>query len=76
MTKHTRRQRRKATPTTEPTPTPPAPPPICTFCGRVCVGVSSPAFAEAHWHDPDEVEKRDARATKNMMRNLAHNSRW
>jgi hypothetical protein len=55
----------------EPGPEPqPSPEPDCPFCHRLCVGPDHPAFDVIHWDDPTEVDKRAARATEEMMKQL------
>ena len=45
----------------------PAPQP-CPYCGLApCVGADHSAYSALHHADPEEVKKRDERATKEMM---------
>jgi hypothetical protein len=57
-------------------PTPPAPEPVCEFCMRPCVGEAHLAYRVLHWLDPNEVAKRDARATATMMTRGRHGHQY
>lgn len=62
-----------AVPAVEPTPTPPTTPaptpePVCSYCGQKCVGPAHDAYGTLHFADPIEVQRRDAEATKVMMK--------
>jgi hypothetical protein len=58
-------------PETEIAPTvEPAPQPICPYCHRPCVGPDHVAFTTFHHDDPIQKQKRDALATKIMLRQM------
>jgi hypothetical protein len=44
---------------------PPAP---CPYCQRTCVGPDHVAYEALHWGDPEEIKKRDERATQVMKK--------
>ena len=50
--------------------------PVCTYCGRTCVGRDHHAYHDLHYNDPEERKKRDEYATGVMLKMMPFGHRY